>query len=150
MKSSVRNWATRPEKLDSCPECVAFILVRDNQILAEQRRATKTLGAGKIAIPGGRVELGEHPLDALYRESNEELSIIPNSARYVCSLLYSADVVYRIHYYVLESWTGEIVANEAESLFWIPFSELQRFDYRIDRLAIGEYLNIYRKSRPCT
>ncbi len=142
--------AHKPARQVDRPESVAFMLVRDDQVLAERRRSTKAVLPGAVAIPGGHVEPGERLEDALSRESREELGIIPCDARYVCSLLYSADIVYRIHYYAVESWKGEIQSHEAESLLWIQQDEPERLDAEIDRVAIGEYRRVCTSPRPGT
>jgi 8-oxo-dGTP diphosphatase len=53
---------------------LCFVL-RDGQILMIRKK--RGLGAGKINGPGGRLELGESPLDAAIRETEEELCITP-------------------------------------------------------------------------
>src|ERR1041385_753565 len=53
---------------------VAAVIERDGQILIGQRKAGK-LHALKWEFPGGKVEPGETPPDALRRELEEELAI---------------------------------------------------------------------------
>ncbi len=125
-------------------DCVAFILIEDNKFLAEKRKLTKEVDPGAIALPGGHMKNGENREDTLQREAREELSIIPNEVRYVCSLLHTPHVLHAIHYFVVESWTGEIENNEAESLQWIPLDDLEKLDLEIDRVAIREYLRVYK------
>jgi 8-oxo-dGTP diphosphatase len=52
----------------------AFLHDRDEVLLA-RRAATKRIAPGKSHLPGGHVEFGEHPADALARELREELAI---------------------------------------------------------------------------
>ncbi len=40
-------------------ECVAFMLVKDQKILAEKRKPTKHVVPGAVALPGGHMEHGE-------------------------------------------------------------------------------------------
>jgi 8-oxo-dGTP diphosphatase len=70
-------------------ECVAFLLVRDRCVLAEKRKLTKRLAPGALAIPGGHVEPGEELAQALRREAQEELAIVPGEAAFVCTLMVS-------------------------------------------------------------
>jgi 8-oxo-dGTP diphosphatase len=131
------------QRSEDLHECVAFMLIRDGKVLAEKRKSTKEIYPGIVAIPGGHVEKGETIHGACCREASEELGIVLGDTKYVCSLLYRIDVLYRIHYFAVESWAGEIQSHEAESLLWIPFDQLEWFEFGIDRTAIGEYLRVY-------
>ena len=124
-------------------DCVAFILIKGDQVLAEKRKLTKQIDPGAIALPGGHVESGESPEEALYRESLEELGIVPCSIKYVCTLLHRAQELQRIHHFAVEAWEGKIENNEAESLRWVPITESKEFDIDVDRIAMSEYLRVY-------
>ena len=124
-------------------DCVAFMLVENHRLLAEKRMLTKTVDPGCIAIPGGHVENGEIPEEALRREMCEELGIVPNTIRYVCTLLHRSQEFQRIYYFVIESWEGKIENGEADTLFWIPLAESEKFDLTADKVAISEYLRVY-------
>ena len=121
-------------------ECVAFMLVDGDRLLVEKRSATKKLLPGVIAVPGGHLEQGEDLETALSRELSEELDITPQRFSYVCTLLHQAEEYRRIHYFVIDSWLGELATNEAESLQWIPLDDLSVLDLEIDILAVQTYL----------
>ena len=53
-------------------ECIAFLLIKDQQVLAEKRKRTKRVVPGVVAFPGGHMEAGEQPEEALRREVQEE------------------------------------------------------------------------------
>ncbi|MEN2739144.1 (deoxy)nucleoside triphosphate pyrophosphohydrolase [Microbacterium sp. X-17] len=53
---------------------VAAVIVRDGAVLACRRAAHKD-AAGRWEFPGGKVEAGETPQDALRRELREELGV---------------------------------------------------------------------------
>ncbi|WP_430460254.1 NUDIX hydrolase [Thalassolituus sp. LLYu03] len=123
--------------------CVSFILLRDDCVLLEQRRADKPIDPGMVMVPGGHMEPGETQEDTLIRELAEELSIVPHDARYVCSLLHPTDELQLLHYYLVTEWSGEIQALEAESVFWHPVSQLDRLDIAPDHIAIHEARRLY-------
>lgn len=123
--------------------CIAFILIKDDTVLAERRHRTKKVMPGAIAIPGGHIEEGESPEEALARELREELGIVHRDRAYVCSLLHRAQEFRKLHYFAIRQWEGEITNNEADALLWIPFGALCTFDLDVDRLALSEYLRVY-------
>ena len=124
-------------------DCIAFMLMKDNSVLAERRKLTKKVEPGATALPGGHVELGEYLEETLYRELKEELGILPNEIRYVCTLLHRSQEFRKIHYFAIESWEGVIENYEAESLVWIPLTKPETLDIAADRIAISEYLRLY-------
>jgi ADP-ribose pyrophosphatase YjhB (NUDIX family) len=83
---------------------------------------------------------------ALQRELFEELGVVPCNWVHLGSRIHQSQERQNIHYFAIESWTGTLENHEAESLLWIPLSEIDRFDLRVDRMAIGGYLRS-RKTR---
>ena len=124
-------------------ECVAFMLVKNGHVLAERRKLTKRLAPGAVALPGGHVDAGESLEDALRRELDEELGVAAESVSFVCTLLHRAEKFRRLHYFVVESWRGEIVNQEADELVWVLLDEPRLLDFDVDRTAISEYLRVY-------
>jgi 8-oxo-dGTP diphosphatase len=124
-------------------ECIACMLIRDGMLLAEKRKLTKTVVPGAVALPGGHLEAGEQPEEALQRELEEELGIAPVEVRYVCTLLHRSQEFRKLHYFVVTQWEGNIRNREAASLMWLPFTALQELDLDVDRLAVAEYLRVY-------
>ncbi len=97
-------------------ECVAFVLIKDNTMLAEKRKLTKKVKPGAIALPGGHMEEGESPEDTLRRELQEELGVVAHDLTYICTLLHRSQEFRKLHYFAVHGWDGEIVNNEAEAL----------------------------------
>jgi 8-oxo-dGTP pyrophosphatase MutT (NUDIX family) len=124
-------------------ECVAALILDEGTLLAEERAPTKTVMPGAIALPGGHVGPGETIEDALRRELEEELGIVPLDARYVCTLLHRSKEFRKLHYFAITRWEGVIGSHEAASLRWLPLDPPHGLDLDVDRLAVGEYLRLY-------
>lgn len=138
-----RRGAPIPEPTELL-DCVSFLLVQGDQFLVERRRLDKPVDPGAIAIPGGHMDPGESQLDALRRELMEELAITPSNPQFLCTLLHRAAEFQRLHYYLVDHWSGEIENNEAEEILWLSFTGLDRLDLAVDRVAIGEYQRVFR------
>lgn len=129
-------------------ECVSFILIKEDQVLLEKRRADKEFDPSLVMIPGGHIEADESHLEALARELMEELNIEAQSAGYVCSLIHTAESeheqeVQRLHYYLVADWQGDIQALEAESVFWQPLAQSEVLDASPDQIALAEAQRLY-------
>lgn len=122
-------------------EAVAFILVRDGSFLVERRSRTKELDPGTLAIPGGHVEEGEGPEEALRREMVEELRVTPLAYVPVSLQVHESLYPIEIRYYLVTSWEGEMEAWEADELSWLPLMEWGRLDLEADRAAIIDCLD---------
>ena len=124
-------------------ECVAFMLIQGNHVLAEQRKRTKQVMPGAVALPGGHLEAGEQPDEALRREVQEELGIVPIDVVYVCTLLHRSQEFRKLHYFAVTRWQGEMESHEAEAVLWIPLNALSSLDLDVDRMAVAEYVRVY-------
>jgi mutator protein MutT len=120
------------------------MFIRDNHVLAERRKRTKQVMPGAVALPGGHLEAGEQPDEALRREIQEELGVIPTDVLYVCTLLHRSQEFRKLHYFAVTRWQGEMDAREAEAVLWIPLTASSSLDLDVDRIAIAEYLRLYR------
>jgi 8-oxo-dGTP diphosphatase len=124
-------------------ECIAFMLMQDDQVLAEKRKRTKRVVPGAVAFPGGHIEARESPEEALYREVQEEVGIVPIEIAYVCTLLHRSQEFRKLHYFAVTRWEGEILPQEAESVVWIPLDALETLDLDVDKIAVQEYRRVY-------
>jgi len=123
----------------------AFILIKDNKILAEKRKLSKAIDPGKIVIPGGHIGKDESPRTACIRELKEELNLTPDKTQFVCTLLHKVkDDTLKIHYFIIPSWTGDLQNNEADEILWIPLHDLSKLSLEVDKIAINEWTRMFK------
>jgi 8-oxo-dGTP diphosphatase len=110
---------------------VAVALIdADGQVLVQKRAANRSM-AGLWEFPGGKVEPGERPEDALVRELDEELGIIVRPDDLKPLSFASAplgDQHLLLLLYVCRKWLGEPSALDAEAVQWSSIDALQSFD----------------------
>ena len=99
-------------------ECVSFILLNESQVLLEKRSESKETDPGLTTIPGGHIEKGENQVQALFRELDEELNVVPIHYKYLCSLYHPTKELQLINYFVVSDWKGDIKAQEADDVKW--------------------------------
>ncbi len=110
---------------------VACALVdTDRRILMAQRPAGKSM-AGLWEYPGGKVEHGETPEEALIRELKEELSINV-SASCLAPLSFASHRYEAFHLlmplYVCRKWEGFVAPAEGQKIGWFSLTELAQLD----------------------
>jgi mutator protein MutT len=129
----------QPLAMHSCfnyrVDVVAAVIERNGRVLICQRKGGRH--ALKWEFPGGKVERGETPPQALARELREELAI---EAR-VGDLIESHEVRYgngpliRLHFYRVTDFTGEPMNLQFERIVWEPRAKLPRYDFLDGDLA---------------
>lgn len=115
---------TRLKKVQWIP-VVAGFLKKEGRILVGQRPENNSL-AGLWEFPGGKIELGETPEEALARELSEELGIEADIGELKLSVTHSYnDVGIVILFYEVLYWKGEPKAKHHLMLEWIYPEELK-------------------------
>lgn len=100
----------------------AAIINHNKEVLLAERPENKML-AGKLEFPGGKVEPGESPEQALIRELHEELGItVEETALTPFTFLSHPYPEHGFHLlmpvYLCYAWQGKPVALEHASLCW--------------------------------
>ena len=109
---------------------VACALVdQDNRILIAQRPPGKKL-EGLWEFPGGKLDPGERPEDALIRELHEELSIHVK-APCLAPLTFASHAYEDFHLlmplYICRRWEGFVQPREGQAVKWVRPRELRNW-----------------------
>ena len=109
---------------------VAVVLIdRDGRVLLSQRPSGKSM-AGLWEFPGGKVENGEVPEEALIRELNEELGIDTWSSC-LAPLSFASHSYEDFHLlmpvFVCRKWLGNPIPMEGQTLKWVSKNKLKDY-----------------------
>ena len=101
----------------------------DGRVLIAQRPEGKSM-AGLWEFPGGKVDPGERPEDALIRELREELGIVVNEAC-LAPLTFASHSYEDFHLlmplYVCRRWEGMVTPHEGQKLAWVGPNRLRDY-----------------------
>ena len=102
---------------------VAAIIIKDGCLFATQR------GYGEWKdwweFPGGKMEVGETPEEALVREIHEELSAEISVDEFLCTVEYDYPQFHlTMHCYLCSLMTDSLHLNEHEAARWLSKDEL--------------------------
>lgn len=116
-------------------EVVAAIIRKDGLIFATQR------GYGEWKdwweFPGGKMEQGESPEQALKREIREELSTNITVDEFLCTVEYDYPAFHlTLHCYLCSLLSNSLHLNEHESARWLTPSALSTVQWLPADLAI--------------
>lgn len=109
---------------------VAALIVKDGKILVCQRTKHQTMPL-KWEFPGGKIEEGEQPRDALHRELDEELGIDATIGDEVARIKheYRGGNSVELRFYVVHEFRGELENRIFRDMKWAERSELPTFDF---------------------
>ena len=125
-------------------QVAAAIIRQGPYFLAAQRPLDGPYG-GQWEFPGGKLEAGESPQDALVRELKEEVNIAPLDFKHAFDL----DHIYpefkvTLHVFVVTAFSGHLAALDEQTLAWLLPVEAGKLPFLaadvpiVDKLARGE------------
>ena len=126
---------------------VAALIMKDGKVLVCQRTRHQTMPL-KWEFPGGKIEEGEQPREALRRELDEELGIDASIGEEVAHIhhQYKSGNSVELRFYVVHDYKGEIENRIFRDVRWSARSELPSYDFLeadlslVQDLATGKIL----------
>ena len=126
---------------------VAALIVQDGKLLVCQRTRHQTMPL-KWEFPGGKIEEGEQPRDALRRELDEELGIQATIGDEISRIQheYPNGGMVELRFYVVREYRGELENRIFKDIQWAAPKDLGGFDFLeadltlVSDLAAGKLL----------
>jgi 8-oxo-dGTP diphosphatase len=111
-------------------QVVAAIIEREGKVLICRRKPEQS-HALKWEFPGGKVEPGETPEQALERELEEELAIGQAAGRqiYRYTYAYPGSLPFQLIFFRVESYSGDPANRVFHEMRWAAPCELESFDF---------------------
>ena len=125
----------------------AALVVRGGEILICQRRPDQPM-ALQWEFPGGKIEPGETPEQALARELNEELGITATIGPHVTHIRhnYRHGGAVDLQFFAVHEFSGDLVNRIFHQFKWVKLEDLPSYDFLaadrdlIKDLAAGKLL----------
>ena len=125
----------------------AVIRDADGRVLLTRRPDDRHMG-GLWEFPGGKVDDGESPVDALVRELREELGVVAGIERPITFAVHEEQGLrILLLFYAARILDGEPKGKEGQALAWVPVAELKSYPTPpadtelVRRLGAGEKLD---------
>jgi 8-oxo-dGTP diphosphatase len=111
-------------------QVVAGLIVRDGKLLICQRTKHQPLPL-KWEFPGGKIEHGEQPIDALRRELEEELGIHATIGDELVRIrhTYRNGGAVELRFFIVHEYAGEIENRIFKDVRWEDPAQLPGYDF---------------------
>ena len=128
-------------------QVVAALMLREDEVLCCQRTEYQALPL-KWEFPGGKIEPGEEPHEALRRELDEELGVQAEIGAKVAQLQhhYQNGNTVELQFFVVERYAGELQNRIFREIRWVNRQNLPELDFLdadktlVQQLADGKLL----------
>ena len=109
---------------------VAALIFRDGTVLICQRTRHQTMPL-KWEFPGGKIEAGEQPRDALRRELEEELGIDARIEEEVMRIRhdYPNGTTVELRFFAVREYQGRLENRIFKDIRWVERSDLPAYDF---------------------
>ncbi len=111
-------------------QVAAAFIVQRGKVLICQRTKYQPMPL-KWEFPGGKIEQGEQPRDALRRELEEELGIDAVVGDEVARIrhTYRRGGAVELRFFLVEAFSGEIENRIFKDVHWVGRKELPKYDF---------------------
>ena len=108
----------------------AALILRDKEVLIGQRRPDQPMGP-LWEFPGGKIEPGESPQEALTRELSEELGIRAEVGPAVTRIRhhYRRGGAVDLQFFAVREFSGEIDNQIYQQVRWVKLEDLPGYDF---------------------
>ena len=109
---------------------VAALIIQEGKLLVCQRTRHQTMPL-KWEFPGGKIEEGEQPRDALRRELEEELGIVATIGDELARIQheYPNGGMVELRFYLVRQYKGEIENRIFRDIQWAAPRDLPSYDF---------------------
>ncbi len=109
---------------------VAALILENGKLLVCQRTRHQTMPL-KWEFPGGKIEEGEQPRDALRRELDEELGIQATIGDELARIQheYPNGGMVELRFYIVREYKGELENRIFKDIQWAATKDLPKFDF---------------------
>ena len=104
---------------------VLGLILKNNHIWIQKRQSHQEL-AGYWELPGGKIETGETPSQALKREMAEEIGVHINQAR---QLLEHRHQRHYFYLFLITTYQGDLQPQEGQVGRWVALDDLTNYTF---------------------
>ena len=110
---------------------ISIAIVKDSDDLyLISLRPTNAHQGGKWEFPGGKVEQGELPEQAMCRELLEEVGLIAIDYRLFETKFFDyGDTALNLHFYLVSGFSGQAQGKEGQPIKWVSKAELASYEF---------------------
>jgi 8-oxo-dGTP diphosphatase len=127
----MKRVAAKPARHSHAIKRVAAALILKNGKMLICQRTRHQPFPLKWEFPGGKIERGEQPRDALRRELEEELGVDAKIGGEVIRVqhTYARGSTVELRFFLVEEFAGEIENRIFKEVRWVARKDLPKFDF---------------------